>query len=164
MSVMLSIKPKWCDLIADGRKTIEVRKSRPKLETPFKCYIYCCKPKQVLRYVVNYEGGRTAFIKLPDGSSWYSSAVYSGQIIGDFICDMILPISIEYSDPKSSAAKNMIPYIGMTDKEMIDYLGNGKVGYGWHIADLRLYSYPKQLSEYGLSRAPQSWCYVRKRK
>lgn len=40
-SVLISIRPKWCELIASGEKTIEVRKTRPKLETPFKCYIYC---------------------------------------------------------------------------------------------------------------------------
>ena len=45
-SVMLSIRPQWCELIANGKKTIEVRKSRPKLDTPFKCYIYCTAPKK----------------------------------------------------------------------------------------------------------------------
>ncbi len=40
-AVMLSVRPKWCEKIASGEKTIEVRKTRPKLETPFKCYIYC---------------------------------------------------------------------------------------------------------------------------
>ena len=44
-AVMLSIRPKWCEKIASGKKTIEVRKTRPKLETPFKCYIYCTLPK-----------------------------------------------------------------------------------------------------------------------
>ena len=38
--VMLSIRPKWVEKIASGEKTIEVRKTRPKIETPFKCYIY----------------------------------------------------------------------------------------------------------------------------
>lgn len=47
LTLMLSIKPKWCELIASGRKTIEVRKTRPKLETPFKCYIYCTKDKGI---------------------------------------------------------------------------------------------------------------------
>lgn len=46
-SVMLSIKPKWCEMIARGQKTIEVRKSRPKLEVPFLCYIYCTKDKGI---------------------------------------------------------------------------------------------------------------------
>ena len=39
-SVLFSIKPKYCELIASGKKTIEVRKTKPKLDTPFKCYIY----------------------------------------------------------------------------------------------------------------------------
>ena len=40
-AVMISIRPRWCELIANGKKTIEVRKTRPKLQPPFKCYIYC---------------------------------------------------------------------------------------------------------------------------
>ena len=40
-AVLISIRPKWCEKIASGEKTIEVRKTRPKLQTPFKCYIYC---------------------------------------------------------------------------------------------------------------------------
>lgn len=39
-SVLISIRPKWCEKIVNGEKTIEVRKTRPKLQTPFKCYIY----------------------------------------------------------------------------------------------------------------------------
>lgn len=31
-SVLISIHPKWCELIADGKKTVEVRKTRPKIE------------------------------------------------------------------------------------------------------------------------------------
>lgn len=42
-AVMLSIKPKWCELIAKSQKTVEVRKTKPKLKPPFKCYIYCTK-------------------------------------------------------------------------------------------------------------------------
>ena len=45
-SVLISIRPQYCELIASGKKTIEVRKTRPKLETPFKCYIYCTKDKE----------------------------------------------------------------------------------------------------------------------
>lgn len=44
-AVLISIRPKWVEKIANGEKTIEVRKTKPKLETPFKCYIYCTLPK-----------------------------------------------------------------------------------------------------------------------
>ena len=43
-SVLISIRPKWCEMIANGEKILEVRKTRPKLKPPFKVYIYCCKP------------------------------------------------------------------------------------------------------------------------
>lgn len=43
-SVLISIRPKWVEKIASGKKTIEVRKSAPK-EVPFKAYIYCTKDK-----------------------------------------------------------------------------------------------------------------------
>ena len=44
-AVLISIRPKWCEKIVGGEKTIEVRKTRPKLDTPFRCYIYCTLPK-----------------------------------------------------------------------------------------------------------------------
>lgn len=39
-SVLISIRPKWCQKIMSGEKTIEVRKTRPKINQPFRCYIY----------------------------------------------------------------------------------------------------------------------------
>ena len=44
-SVLISIRPQWCEKIASGKKTIEVRKTAPK-EVPFKAYIYCSKEKK----------------------------------------------------------------------------------------------------------------------
>ena len=41
-AVLISIRPEWCQKIMAGRKTIEVRKTRPKMNPPFKCYIYKC--------------------------------------------------------------------------------------------------------------------------
>lgn len=41
-AVLISINPTWCEKIVSGEKTIEVRKTRPKMNPPFKCYIYKC--------------------------------------------------------------------------------------------------------------------------
>ena len=41
-AVLISIRPEWCQKIMAGRKTIEVRWTRPKMNPPFKCYIYKC--------------------------------------------------------------------------------------------------------------------------
>lgn len=50
-SVLISIKPRWCGLIANGQKTVEIRKNRPTLETTFKCYIYCTKDPKLIFWV-----------------------------------------------------------------------------------------------------------------
>ena len=165
--VLISIKPKWCKLIANGQKTIEIRKTKPKLDTPFKCYIY--ETKAIYK---NYDG------ILFTGE---------GKVIGEFVCDNIFPMSITYSDLNNHVVARKFPNTCLTDKQIIDYLGNGKRGYGWHISDLKIYDKPKGLSEFKkinrecwyadlglakrdcpecknescfMSRPPQSWCYV----
>lgn len=186
-SVLISIRPQWCEKIANGTKTIEVRKTRPKLETPFKCYIYCTK-------------GRGDCLWRWDGI-WYDTQFpnerpnrLDGKVIGEFVCDKILDIFISCSDPNMKGLP--FPCTGLTDREIMDYLGNGKAGYGWHISDLVIYDTPKVLSQFvtegdcdcdnchkcywldrgngynveddcnlvydykPLFRPPQSWCYV----
>ena len=39
------------------------------------------------------------------------------------------------------------------------YLGEKK-GYGIRVSDLMVYDSPKELNEFFVKRAPQSWCYV----
>ena len=69
-AVLISIQPKWCELIASGEKTIEVRKTRPKIETPFKCYIYETNWKDNTYWKNKHKG------KL-------------GKVIGEFVCNEI---------------------------------------------------------------------------
>lgn len=197
MAVLLSVRPKWCELIASGKKTVEIRKTRPKIETPFKCYIYCTKPKMITKYVFKPEDypeymrpEKPVFCKVPDGSSPYCSVVNgNSKVIGEFECDAIFTMSITYSDPTSRIALKEFPYTCLTDRQIIDYLGNGNQGYGWHISNLVIYDKPKELNEFYLkkkchsckrsgyessaciydedcivpaiiTRPPQSWCYV----
>lgn len=127
-SVLISVKPKWCELIASGKKTIEVRKTRPKIGTPFKCYIYCTKEKS--ENDVIYAGA------CGDRGKW------NGKVIGEYVCDGIIPMSIKYCNPEGLALKE----------------------FGWHISDLVIYDEPRELSDFGLKRAPQSWCYVKELK
>ena len=47
-AVLISIRPEWVEKIANKWKTIEVRKSKPYLETHFKCYIYCTNTRPFL--------------------------------------------------------------------------------------------------------------------
>ena len=83
-SVLISIQPKWCELIASGRKTVEVRKTRPKLDTPFKCYIY--QTKESKRSFLDHR-----FNSAINGISHHSEM---GKVIGEFVCDKIYPIKV----------------------------------------------------------------------
>ena len=82
-AVLISIKPEWCRLIASGAKTVEVRKTRPRLEGPFKCYIYCTKTKEgILTYLARKKFGRRLY--------WEYKNTKTGYVIGEFMCDKVL--------------------------------------------------------------------------
>ena len=55
-SVLIRIPPKWCALIASGKKTIKVRKTYPKLTPPFKYYIYETKARTDTPTFVDEDG------------------------------------------------------------------------------------------------------------
>lgn len=162
-AVLISIRPKWCELIASGQKTIEVRKTRPRCILPIKCYIYCTKPS------FSHED----FLVFDAGTNKVKAFYGGGKVIGEFVVHNILPLSVEYSDPNCSLANSEFSGTGLTDREIMDYLGNGKTGYGWLISDLVIYDYPKNLREFRawehnancgrnkqLLAPPQSFCYV----
>lgn len=177
-AVLLSIRPKWCEKIARGEKTIEVRKTKPKLETPFKCYIYCtmdhpyisvsCGELDKLNYRTNTVGR------------------CNGKVIGEFTCERIALIAYDGGELSSTTNAAFSPATCLTQSEIIAYIGDKGRCYGWHMSDLRIYDTPKELSEFKtlcrvdadccacpyynytkmdcdgrvIGRPPQSWCYV----
>ena len=185
--VMMSIQPKWCELIANGEKTIEVRKTKPNLKTPFKVLIYCTKPSKKYQTVAGpMVLNDDELFKLPNGEIKYGNSIeliayddYSednflnGKVIGEFICDYIYE-KMSYDCEGSCVSVS----------ELQKY-ANGKQLYGWHISDLKIYDEPKELIELKkpcnyncfapcphyrgkeyeceepiITRPPQSWCYV----
>ena len=186
-SVLISIQPKWCELIANGKKTVEVRKTKPKLETPFKVYIYCTKKDNM---------GLLSDAPL----LILNKRVCNGKVIGEFVCDDIYTINkdscgwfygncnevmgIMYAEEVEEL------YHCISDDELKNYLGH-YIGYAWHISNLVIYDKPKELNEFWklgkcpyahkslctyeghcfrsgqtvrcgevFTRPPQSWCYV----
>lgn len=169
-AVMISIQPKWCELIASGKKTVEVRKTSPKLEVPFKCYIYCTQGKLKDLGVI--------------GNTMYEKRM---KVIGEFVCN-----NLETFEFGSEYYKTLVGSC-LSGREVWEY-GRGKTLYGWHISDLVIYDKPKELSEFyreckkpecddcqhlyventpmcyevwcgldgkiPITRPPQSWCYV----
>lgn len=162
-AILMSIRPEWCDLIIRGQKTLEVRKTRPKLETPFKVYIYCTKaPQQLITIFKDGEEtmdgeihhGKPAFIKfnklLPDSVRGKTQAV-----IGEFICDDIRRIGPEYCVVKEDI-ESAISGSCLTVPQVKDYAGwksgmsyaDLKDLYGWHISDLKIYDEPVKLKDF----------------
>lgn len=173
-AVMISIQPRWCELIANGEKTIEVRKTRPKLETPFKCYIYQTLPKS---------------------GDWNER---DGRVIGEFLCDQTIWMAkIGYTgiggkpiykladhENLGHPIEPLLKEACLTEEAIEAYL-SGNPGFMWHISDLEIYDKPKEISDFkkhnrdcyfdnlgmatpkcsecpkcNLTRPPQSWCYV----
>ena len=162
-SVLISIHPEWCEKIASGRKIVEIRKTRPKIDIPFKCYIYQTKHKWMCRLLRLIGAGNFAD-QLEDSR---------GKVIGEFICDAITEYVPEFwrddavynavwaydedgdmravmsnEDDTPEAFENSIcmdlsalkKYIG-TDEQL-------KPFYGWHISDLVIYDKPKLLHNF----------------
>lgn len=185
--VLLSIRQEWCNLIIAGKKTVEIRKTRPKQKTPFKCYILrtgCEKTPLGTACMYDYEDGRSYNLFELCGSR---------KVIGEFVCDKIDQVnncgdaffirnSRAETDPVAKASC-------LSFSDMREYLGE-KDGYAWHISELKLYDEPKRLSAFHkpcehslfcescgmfnqhpepgfcgnaalqIKRSPQSWCYV----
>lgn len=164
-AVMLSIRPKWCEEIINGDKTIEVRKTRPKLDTPFKCYIYCTKDKH-LAFMQNRFGTKLIACMDAETAIPVGGAVGNGKIIGEFTCDRIYELETKarggsyYVKNEDQPTTNFIARQSCLDlKDMHDYL-HAQKGYGWHITDLRIYDTPRELSEFRRAIDPCDSCHA----
>lgn len=157
-AILMSIQPKWCELIANGEKTVEVRKTRPKLHPPFKCYIYCTKASKKYQticgcMVLNSDElyrHPTQGIKHGDSIELMLCDDYSkdnflnGKVIGEFTCNLITGLK---ANNGIQAYYNGRKETCLTDAEIIKY-ASGKMIYYWHISDLVIYDEPKELGEF----------------
>lgn len=166
-AVLISIRPRWCEKIARGEKTIEVRKTRPKLEMPFKCYIYCTKAENRLVTILkdgdeNYGEtyhGKPVFIKTEKGSVCDMYDKHQ-KVIGEFVCDdifeRIVPTGTSRVTPRYCLFDwnmNCTPLDGILSgarirKDELEKYLDGGIGYGWHISDLKIYDKPRELWEF----------------
>ena len=187
--IFLSVYPKYCELIFNGKKTIEVRRTRPKLEPPFEVLVYETKGQ----FIKSVKGACTTY------------GYGRGKVIGSFICDEIYAffpwgagIACEDIDGNPLPADKVCKETCLTGDEIYKYfLGNGKEtfeGYGWHITEPKLFDKPKEFyalyapckknkqtadesckgcvyaykgtttgeiyCDNALTRPPMSWCYV----
>lgn len=170
-AILMSIKPKWCELIFGGEKTIEVRKVAPKLETPFKVYVYMTATKERCRlweYITAYQNSKGDIV---NGSQ---------KVVGEFVCDRVDDYTYDYCDGVDIDDDSLLETCLEWDE--INIYANGKKLHGLHITKPKRYDTPKELSEFykhdntydnafgwvfedrpkkvPIKRPPQSWMYV----
>lgn len=150
-TIIATIKPHYLSAIRSGKKIIEIRKTAP--ETPFR--VLCCE----------------------SGSG--------GKIKAEFICNETFQF-VKHCEPHDELPGSLCEYWidweeagcwidegehGLYKATMLNvseldlYIGAKSVAYGWCISEVIDYCSTKghrvrNVSEYGLKRAPQSWQYI----
>ncbi len=136
--ILLSVHPKWAQLILSGEKTVEIRRTMPKRGTadvpPFRdghSFILT----QIKLYL--YETSPTK------------------MIVGEALCHTIYDLGGCYRETFHCLRQDA----RLSVKEMENYLPES-AGYAFCLSKVVRYDQPLSLEEVGIKRAPQSWCYV----
>ncbi len=152
-AVLISIRPEWVEKILSGEKTLELRKNKPKLEVPFKVYIYCTNQKNTILW------NARSYIYIDDHNHNAFDRCWNGSVVGEFVCDKITWLNhVGFSGLpgiRLVAMRDMCTIDGsfdfsescLTTPQIEKYLG-GKDGYAWHISNLKIYDAPKELTEF----------------
>lgn len=171
-AALFSIRPEPVSYIAQGVKEWEFRTKPPKIETPFKGYIYCTSVKSMslADYVKVHKatGGRI--------DEWH------GKVIGEFICDEIIEVSHNGFVNPFAINREVLQKGHLSNSEFLAYTDHYRKDLSaLHISQLVIYDKPKELNEFRtpknihrvanshswildgykkIARPPQSWCRV----
>ena len=175
-AIMLSVRPYWSVKILNREKTVEIRKRFP-LNYVGWVYMYVTKPK--IRYRVEHMVFFSdELYKIPKGKIKFGSSVelmayddydknnfLNGKVVGRFWCDEIT--KIKYGRWVGQDTFNYYGYHNewkdLVDKSMVTQMelyNYGSKLLAISITRLEIFDKPKELSEFGLKRSPQSWQYI----
>ena len=133
-AVVLSLRPEWAKhIFITQDKTFEVRKRAPRIESPYKVYVYCTKTGETIH--------RKTFL-------WEGDL--NGLVCGEFTCVRTIK--------KSSPWKGKGEGTCLTDRELAIYSCFEDL-YFMEIKDPILYDKPLKLTDIGVAHIPQSWNY-----
>ena len=129
-SVLRSIKPYWVYLILKGIKTVEVGKQKPKsLDWDGRVFIYCSKDKK-------------SFNQIPEEDrEWFKQ--YLGKVVAVFDCNTIQEDNLYMTRYQESFYQKAC----LSHTQVKEY-GQGKMLYGWHISNLKVFDIPKALNQF----------------
>lgn len=149
-AVLLTLESKLCDRIISAEQTAVIKRRRPIINTPFKCYIFQKASE--------------------DGVS-----ENDGKVIAEFMCNDITALgNVSYDawdrlhEPVQRMHMSIVEDAAcMTEAELQDTGGK----FVLHIDDLKVYEVPKEISDFNkyhlrtasetpLTVHPIAWCYV----
>lgn len=179
-SIILSERPKHACNILNRIKNIDIRRSAPenwvkylrgetdKKPEPITVYIYCSFPR----------GKNDKLCR--NGDSWFltdNEENHNGKILAKFTLPEVEEIYLPYTkfgsdervgceeartlQTKTMDEPEILEKARLFEDEIYRYVNFNKTpcGYAWHIEDLVIFNQPKNLSEFNLTKAPQSWGY-----
>lgn len=91
---------------------------------------------------------------LPVKVYFYETRAGRGAVVGEGLCYFI------EKTEKPPYSYSLVLCSGLMAPDISRY-ANGKPIYGWYLSKVVEYKTPRPLSDFGLNRAPQSWCYVK---
>ena len=136
--ILLSLHPKWFMPIMQGHKIYEVRKRAPAQEGGFTVYLYCTSAEEAWK--AGIIGGAPAYRM-------------NGTVCGEFSCTSI--------EKRHAPWEGQEEGTGLTARQLCEYADGQDSLYFLRIVEPCLYSEPLQLSDFGMTRPPQSWCYLK---
>lgn len=183
--ILLSIHPNWCCKLMNGDKETEVRRGTTlynaidrliKEQGKAPCLIYCTKGKP---YICHSHHIKTNEYKcLEDDEYSYKEHNLNGKVAAMFEAQPDRIFNVRYgADEDECDREHRYESSMMWCEELersscleydqlLKYLGrewdDGYIGTAIHVkrGTMRTDGFPKNLSDYGIKKAPQSWCYA----
>ena len=151
IAVLAAIRPPWIPNILNELKTAEIRRRKPSIPTPFRCFMYCTEPNMsdTKRIIELHIEGEHKIQRL------------NGKVIGYFDCDRV-----DFYERAKGSFQRLGDVGCISTRDLYDYCGTKDGLYGWHITNVTIFGRPHELSEFKnkagkpISRAPQSWQYI----
>lgn len=177
-TIMISIRPEWMCRILNGEKPDEIRrgvaiykaiKKLIKVQGKAILFGYCTKRKPSVAPFHFEEGW---FYREYNNKTSYAcgcAANMGEDINGKVVARLEVDAEEIYSDifqceyrTNSLNQDKILERSKLSAKQLREYLGKGFHGLGTdvHILSKRTFDEPKELKDFGIKAAPQSWCYA----
>lgn len=173
-AILISDHPKWCALMMNGDKTVEVRKGTALYKATQKLideygyaefYVYNTRDE---RYRLDKELNGKYFVWDTKSKDYpfdktRNRHYFFGKVVFKFRCYKVEELFIKYGvgwQTKTIKGKEQVEKLTrLSVFQLFEYCGR-KTNTAIHISDLEIFDKPMELWQFGVKHSPQSFCYV----